>query len=63
MHFSAAKAVRELDLPQTPVDAALAEAVQWFVEHGYAPPPPRLARAGGRPARPRERAGRMRGPA
>jgi len=42
MHFSAAKAVRELGLPQTPVDAALADAVHWFVEDGYAPRPPRF---------------------
>jgi dihydroflavonol-4-reductase len=42
MHFSAAKAVRELGLPQTPVEGALADAVRWFVEHGYAPRPPRL---------------------
>jgi len=45
MHFSAARAVRELGLPQTPVDAALGDAVQWFVERGYAPPPPRAALA------------------
>lgn len=42
MHFSAAKAVRELGLPQTPVDVALSDAVLWFVERGYAPRPPRL---------------------
>jgi dihydroflavonol-4-reductase len=41
MHFSAAKAIRELGLPQTPVESALSEAVGWFVEHGYAPRPPR----------------------
>ena len=40
MYFSAAKAVRELGLPQTPVEPALREAVDWFVAHGYAPPPP-----------------------
>jgi dihydroflavonol-4-reductase len=44
MYFSAAKAVRELGLPQTSVTAALAEAVRWFVERGYAPPPPRRSR-------------------
>src|SRR6266542_3095124 len=44
MHFSAAKAVRELGLPQTPVPAALADAVEWFVQRGYAPRPPRLSR-------------------
>jgi dihydroflavonol-4-reductase len=42
MHFSAAKAVRDLGLPQTPVDVALADAVSWFVEEGYAPRPPRF---------------------
>lgn len=39
MHFSAAKAVRDLGLPQTPVEVALADAVAWFVERGYAPRP------------------------
>jgi dihydroflavonol-4-reductase len=42
MHFSAAKAVRELGMPQTPVLDALADAVRWFVEQGYVPRPPRL---------------------
>jgi dihydroflavonol-4-reductase len=46
MHFSAARAVRELGLPQTPVDVALADAVGWFVAHGYAPRPPRLSAPG-----------------
>jgi len=32
MYFTPAKAVRELGLPQTPVDQALAEAVHWFCE-------------------------------
>lgn len=40
MYYSAEKAVRELGLPQTPVVAALREAVDWFVLRGYAPPPP-----------------------
>jgi dihydroflavonol-4-reductase len=40
MYFSAEKAVRELGLPQTPVEQALREAVDWFTAHGYAPPPP-----------------------
>jgi len=44
MYFSAAKAVRELGLPQTPVDVALSDAVHWFVDRGYAPRPPLLAR-------------------
>src|SRR5258705_1352874 len=32
MYFSAEKAVRELGLPQTPVEGALRDAVAWFVE-------------------------------
>jgi dihydroflavonol-4-reductase len=36
MWFSAAKAVRELGLPQTPVDAALRRAVDWYRGAGYA---------------------------
>ena len=35
MYFSAAKAVRELGLPQTEVRTALRDAVDWFVAHGY----------------------------
>lgn len=35
MFFSSAKAVRELGLPQTDVRTALAEATEWFIEHGY----------------------------
>jgi len=35
MYFDASKAVRELDLPQTPVEEALARAVAWFRENGY----------------------------
>jgi dihydroflavonol-4-reductase len=35
MFFNPQKAVRELGLPQTPVQRALAEAVEWFVAHGY----------------------------
>jgi dihydroflavonol-4-reductase len=35
MFFDAAKAVRELGLPQTPVEAALERAVAWFVDNGY----------------------------
>lgn len=31
------KAVRELGLPQTPVEEALERAVRWFVAHGYVP--------------------------
>jgi dihydroflavonol-4-reductase len=35
--FDASKAVRELGLPQTPARSALAKAVAWYREHGYAP--------------------------
>jgi dihydroflavonol-4-reductase len=35
MFFSPAKAVRELGLPQTPVEEALSRAVEWFRGHGY----------------------------
>lgn len=34
-HFDCSKAVRELGLPQTPVDEALRKAVAWFALHGY----------------------------
>jgi dihydroflavonol-4-reductase len=43
MFFDPAKAVRELDLPQRPVEEALRAAVAWFRDHGYAPPPARPA--------------------
>ncbi|HLG13237.1 MAG TPA: hopanoid-associated sugar epimerase [Blastocatellia bacterium] len=36
MWFDASKAVRELALPQSPVEGALARAVRWFQENGYA---------------------------
>jgi dihydroflavonol-4-reductase len=36
MFFDPSKAVRELGLPQTPVDTALCDAVDWFWAHGYA---------------------------
>jgi dihydroflavonol-4-reductase len=35
MFFDSSKAVRELGLPQTPVEEALARAVAWFRENGY----------------------------
>jgi dihydroflavonol-4-reductase len=35
MFFDAGKAVRELGLPQTPVEEPLARAVEWFRENGY----------------------------
>ena len=43
MFFSARKAVEELGLPQTPAEVALADAVRWFCDRGYAPPPARAA--------------------
>jgi dihydroflavonol-4-reductase len=36
MHYDCAKAIRELGLPQTPVESALENAVQWFKDHKYA---------------------------
>jgi dihydroflavonol-4-reductase len=36
MYFDASKAVRELGLPQSPVEDALGRAVSWFRENGYA---------------------------
>ena len=35
MYFDSQKAIRELGLPQTPVDQALQEAVDWFRHQGY----------------------------
>jgi len=35
MYFDASRAVRELGLPQTPVEAALERAVDWFMANGY----------------------------
>jgi len=35
MYYDARKAVRDLGLPQNDVTVALADAVQWFLEHGY----------------------------
>jgi dihydroflavonol-4-reductase len=37
MFFDPAKAIRELGLPQTSVDEALRDAVDWFWANGYAP--------------------------
>jgi dihydroflavonol-4-reductase len=37
MYFDPSKAIRELGLPQTPVDQALRDAVDWFWANGYAP--------------------------
>ncbi len=36
MHYDSSKAIRELGLPQTPVEVALEKAVRWFRDHGYA---------------------------
>ena len=41
MFFDAGKAVRELGLPQTPVEDALGRAVAWFRENGYVRRPER----------------------
>jgi len=35
MYFDAGKAVRELGLPQTPIDQPLSRAVDWFRDRGY----------------------------
>ncbi|HTU03222.1 MAG TPA: hopanoid-associated sugar epimerase [Candidatus Sulfotelmatobacter sp.] len=37
MFFDSQKAIRELGLPQSPVDGALARAIEWFRGNGYAP--------------------------
>ena len=42
MFASSAKAERELGFQVLPVYAALRSAIDWFVEHGYAPRPPAL---------------------
>lgn len=36
MHYDCSKAIRELALPQTPVEVALEKAVRWFHDHKYA---------------------------
>jgi dihydroflavonol-4-reductase len=38
MFFDAAKAVRELGLPQTPVRSAFEDALAWFSQRGYLGP-------------------------
>lgn len=35
MYFSPRKAIRELGLPQSPVESAMQEAVQWYRDHQY----------------------------
>jgi dihydroflavonol-4-reductase len=42
MFFSPEKAIRELGLPQTPPREALADAIQWFLDHGYVKSPARI---------------------
>ena len=37
MFFDGGKAVRELGLPQSPIENALERAVSWFLSNGYAP--------------------------
>ena len=34
-YYSSARAVSELGLPQTPVDKAIADALEWFAQAGY----------------------------
>jgi dihydroflavonol-4-reductase len=36
MYYDASKAVQELGLPQTAIEIALQDAVDWFIAHGYA---------------------------
>ena len=45
MYFSPARAVRELGLPQTPIEEALGEAVEWFLSRGYVRRPSARSRA------------------
>lgn len=35
MYFDCSKAVRELNMPQNPIDFAIEKAVNWFRNHGY----------------------------
>jgi len=37
MFFDGSKAVRDLGLPQSPIEPALRRAVDWFISNGYAP--------------------------
>lgn len=36
-YFDCSKAVRELGMPQTPIEESLGKAVRWFRQNGYAP--------------------------
>jgi dihydroflavonol-4-reductase len=52
MWADSSKAIRALGMPQHSVDEALAQAVDWFVDHNYAPAPPGYPRTNrGRRAR------------
>jgi nucleoside-diphosphate-sugar epimerase len=35
MYYDASKAIRELGLPQSPLNIALKDAVDWFIAQGY----------------------------
>jgi dihydroflavonol-4-reductase len=35
MYYDSSKAVRDLGLPQNPIEIALEKAVRWFEENGY----------------------------
>lgn len=35
MYFDCSKAVKELGMPQTPIEGAMARAINWFAGHGY----------------------------
>lgn len=43
MFYNPLKAVQELGLPQTPIQTALQEAVDWFLKHGYVQATPLLS--------------------
>lgn len=34
-YFDSSKAVRELNMPQTPIEVAIEDAYRWFLDHGY----------------------------
>jgi dihydroflavonol-4-reductase len=46
MFFDGGKAVRELGVPQSPIEPALARAVRWFIDHHYARAAARADRGG-----------------
>ena len=35
MYYDSSKAVRELGLPQSPIESALEKAVRWFTSNGF----------------------------